>query len=390
MKKKNLIAAILVYGCVGQGIASEQVVTECESGMLSVLLSSQNAKATTKLTVSGEMDARDFRYLQDSFPVLDMLDIENVKINSYEGTQGTFRCTNGRTLEREDCSFIQLHPENELPEFCFSDPNKVRQTTFTVVLPKSIKSIGRHAFAYVTPLEVILPDDILLDSIGANAFELTDLDTIILPASVNAINRQLFWNCRQLEYADLSQTQITFLPVLTFGDCNSMKKVLLPSTLDSIANQAFQLMGEYNLDTVVMYSSVPPKYASAPYNSFYITGDKEIILEVPKGTLAAYADAGYGQWFTIKEMENQTTSVPVVEFAPDEVIAYPNPVEDILYIKSVEGLTAKGFLMDNLGRKIRFFSALPSSINMSGLPAGIYYIWLETENGIKKQKIFKK
>ena len=78
-----------------------------------------------------------------------------------------------------------------------------------------------------------------------------------------------------------------------------------------------------------------------------------------------------------------------MEFVPDEVIVYPNPVEDILYIKSNEGLT-KGFLMDNLGRKIGFISTLQSSINMADLPAGVYFLLLETENGVKKQKIFKK
>ncbi len=392
VKKKNLIAAILVCGCVGQAFASEQVVTDCESGMLSVLLSPQDAKVTTKLTVSGEMDARDFRYLQDSFPVLDKLDIENVKISAYEGVKGTLLCTDLKTGEREDCSFNRLYPENELPEYCFQYPDKERQTAFTVILPKSIKSIGQRAFSWVTPLEVIIPDDIVVDSLGLGVFEYTDLDTIILPASVTAFEGQLFWQCRQLEYADLSKTQITFLPPLTFGDCKSLKKVLLPATLDSIAHQAFQIVGEWNLDTIVMCSPVPPKCASAPYSSFLGIDfvDKELVLEVPEGTLQAYADAGYGQWFTVKETENgTTTSIPVVEFVPDEVIVYPNPVEDILYIKSNEGLT-KGFLMDNLGRKIGFISTLQSSINMADLPAGVYFLLLETENGVKKQKIFKK
>jgi hypothetical protein len=87
--KKFFLTAIFVLGCMGQMVASERNITGCEPGKLSVLLNSTDAKTTTTLILSGEIDARDFRYLQDSFPVLNVLDIENVKIKSYDGRGGT-------------------------------------------------------------------------------------------------------------------------------------------------------------------------------------------------------------------------------------------------------------------------------------------------------------
>ncbi len=393
MKKKNLIAAIFIFGCMAQAFASGQVITNCEAGMLSVLLKPEDAAVTMNLTISGEMDARDFRYLQDSFPVIRRLDIENVKIVSYQGKSGTLWCTD-RKNQREDCTLDRLYPEDELPEWAFSNwYNQDRIAIYCIILPKSLRSIGEQAFSNLVPLSLIMPDDITLDSIGMRAFSMTDLDTIVLPASVTSLGLHMFWKCDKLEYADFSETQITFLPQLTFGDCSSLKKVLLPATLDSISHQAFQIVGGCLLDTIVMYSPVPPKYpTTAPYTVPFMIdfGDKEVILEVPEGTQEAYINAGYGQWFAVVEMGKESTSISIAESFSGEIIIYPNPVEDILYIKLPEGSAAKGFLTDSSGRKTGIVSASKPSINMADYPAGLYFLQIETEKGITVQKIIKK
>jgi hypothetical protein len=260
-----------------------------------------------------------------------------------------------------------------------------------IILPTNIRSIGERAFSGISKLEFIIPEGCLLDSIGNNVFEYTELDSIVLPETITAIELQLFWQCAKLEYADLSKTQITFLPQLTFGDCDSLKKVLLPPTLDSISNQAFQLMQNHNnLDTLVIYAVNPPKYLKSSTPFFGDFTSREIILEVPKGSLQAYMAAGYDQWFTVKEMEDETpTSVASAESGKSEMIAYPNPVNDILYLQQPEGSFDKGYLIDNLGRIVKLISLSESSINVAMLPKGIYHVIYKTENGIMKQKIYK-
>lgn len=75
----------------------------------------------------------------------------------------------------------------------------------------------------------------------------------------------------------------------------------------------------------------------------------------------------------------------------DPVAIYPNPVNDELFIHSPAG-TYQSFTITNMIGKMmisRPFGNNHTSVNVKSLPAGIYYITLRGEGGVKVQKFEK-
>lgn len=65
----------------------------------------------------------------------------------------------------------------------------------------------------------------------------------------------------------------------------------------------------------------------------------------------------------------------------DEITVYPNPIDDVLYIKNPSNiLIEKVEVCDALGRKV-YNDAYPSFINFHDLAPGLYYIRLIIDNG---------
>jgi len=67
---------------------------------------------------------------------------------------------------------------------------------------------------------------------------------------------------------------------------------------------------------------------------------------------------------------------------------YPNPVKDVLYF-STSGKVAKAEIYDLNGRLIKTSAVSSNSVNVSDLANGLYFIVLETDKGVVKEKFIK-
>lgn len=80
--------------------------------------------------------------------------------------------------------------------------------------------------------------------IGKNAFfNCVSMKSIEIPSSVNTIERGAFENCTLLERIDLSKTSVTEISEETFRGCKNLKEVILPEGIVSIQANAFQGCG---------------------------------------------------------------------------------------------------------------------------------------------------
>lgn len=108
-------------------------------------------------------------------------------------------------------------------------------------LPSTVNTIGKYAFYYCTGLEKVdLPEGVT--SLETSCFAYCDkLNYICIPASVEsaggAISGAAFERCG-LETVEFTGKRED-IPSSMFYDCNSLKTVILPSTLKSIGNTAF-------------------------------------------------------------------------------------------------------------------------------------------------------
>lgn len=210
----------------------------------------------THLTITGTMDARDFKFIADSLDQLVEIDLSGVTISPYVYT-GLSLTDPNQTFEANDI------PSNSF----FGKP------LTTVILPASLKSIGFAAFAGCTELKSIdLPASI--DSIASYAFSASGLTSVSLPASVHALGEGVFSRCSHLTSASLPNAPVgayTFqsdsllksvalgegvgkVGMGAFSGCTSMKELKMSSnpSIAIIEREAFMNSGIGSLDLSAM------------------------------------------------------------------------------------------------------------------------------------------
>lgn len=107
-----------------------------------------------------------------------------------------------------------------------------------IELSDNIIEIGSHAFDECRNLEYIrLPEEI--DYIGAYAFSETAIKKVVLPKGIKYLGNSLFYECRNLKEVYLSEGVET-IGIYTFGNCISLRNINLPDSLRTITTASFQ------------------------------------------------------------------------------------------------------------------------------------------------------
>jgi hypothetical protein len=154
------------------------------AGSLASVLTSNQLATLSNLTLTGTIDARDFKTIRDNMPKLTDVDLSGVTIVTYNGTEGTSEWGN------------TYYPANTIPEFAFECG---KRTSFTsIVIPESTTSIGVCAFQNCSALKDFSFSN-SVKTIGQSAFFMCrSLTSITLPSSVTAIGIQAFLGCNAL------------------------------------------------------------------------------------------------------------------------------------------------------------------------------------------------
>lgn len=245
MKKIFLIAAIVAFlNCFE---ASAVTVSTTEGGLSGVVTDN----SVTELVVTGDIDARDLKFIAENMSGLTVLDLSGANIKAYKGANPCF----GDQTE---------YVANQLPAYCFFGKDYV-----TVKLPETLKCVGEGAFAGCRKLAVLaLPAE--LDSISRYAFNSCDaLAELVLPSGLEKVGTGAFSRCAGLKKVDLSAlstecelgvnlfsncialetavlgNKLTAIPAGAFAGCSALKKVDLGTTpaLKTIGEEAFVSSG---------------------------------------------------------------------------------------------------------------------------------------------------
>jgi hypothetical protein len=273
--------------CMTMTILSAQVsktITTTAVNSLTTTLTATEKTTITDLTVSGPIDARDFKCLRDELTALSTLDLTNATIALFTGTGGTF-------------SVSATYNANTIPIYAFSNSSKYNNTltsitlpstvtamaasTFykctalvTVNLPASLTTLGASDFGFCTALTTInvdtnsatysSADGVLytkdgtgliqfpsgkattfvvpatVDSLAFNSFlSNTSLTAITFPASLIRIGSSALSGCTGLTSIDMSATSTTSIGGSAFFGCTGLTSVLIPQTVTTIGTSAF-------------------------------------------------------------------------------------------------------------------------------------------------------
>jgi len=229
------------------------VVNVTTPGTLSTLVRADEKIAWTSITVTGTLDATDFKFINGMTKVTSV-DLSGVtSIAAYTGTGGPVATST-------------VYPANEIPQYSFN----AKPLITNIVLPSCITSIGQYAFkgTAITTMNDI-PDAVT--SIGAYSFNAcTALQSVHLPANLTTISSNLFNGCAALTTVNIP-SQITLVDASAFSGCTHLVSALdIPSTVTSIGVSAFQDCNA--LTTVTLHEGVMTLIAAtAFYNCTALT-----------------------------------------------------------------------------------------------------------------------
>ncbi len=256
----------------------------------------------------------------------------------------------------------------------FSQSSQLKRVSF----PHTLQAIENRAFMLCENLETISFSE-GLDSIKSSCFSKTNIDTLKLPNSIRFIDTYAFSNNNSLTHVILPQNLDT-LRSAVFSYCKKLSSVVIPASVKALKGVCF-LRCE-NLSEVINLSLQPQKIDTAVFT--YVNRSLCRLI-VPTSSIEAYKSAPVWQEFkieggaSINELSNSTL----------QVLLYPNPVKDILYITPQEEITdMEVVIYDMLGR-VLLQSKQQYEIPLQTLAKGLYLIKIATPLKVGVYKLLK-
>jgi len=242
------------------------------AGTLFTSLTSSELNTVTNLTITGTIDARDFKTMRDNMPVLTVLDISSVTIADYTGTEGTYN-TNSIT-----------YPQNCIPDDAFYNyPANLGKVSLTkIILPQTLTTIGNYGFEYCSNLTgITIPSTV--NSIGKYAFNgCSKLSGVSIPNNVTNIGNCAFQACNALVGSLSIPSSVTSIGILAFCGTN-YTSVSIPNSVTSIGSRAFigcNMLSDITVDAGNLnYSSL---------NGSLFNKDQSTLIQYPAGKQGSY------------------------------------------------------------------------------------------------------
>ena len=273
MKIKHLFIGIALTANLFAATAQEVKKTYFVSkpGTLISMMTEEEANQVTHLTLTGKINAVDFRHLRDEFKNLQVLDIANASISMYSGKEGTY----------PDKFYIYM--PNFVPAYAFckmeNGTAKGKSTLKKIILSEKIKNIEDAAFMGCENLNIcqikkktppnLLPEA-LADSITAifvplgasdeyrlknrwDNFAFIEGEPLEAKIEVGALStlekldaadfKLIRDYMPNLVAVDIEKTNATAIPDFTFSQKKYLLRIHLPHGLKSIGQRAFSNCG---------------------------------------------------------------------------------------------------------------------------------------------------
>ena len=142
--------------------------------------------------------------------------------------------------------------------------------TSSISIPASVESIGASAFSGCSKLAgLTFNKKASLKTIGGSAFSGCSKisGALFIPDSVISLGTNTFYNCTTLVSVEFGKgTQIELLDKWVFQNCSGLKYVVIPATVDSIADLAFD--GCIGLEYLVSKPTTPPGVVTTSSHTF--------------------------------------------------------------------------------------------------------------------------
>ena len=223
---------------------------------------------------------------------------------------------NSKYDSRDNCNAIIEKADNTLALGCKN-----------TVIPSSVKSIGKDAFA------------------GCS-----EMTTIDIPNQITVINSEAFYDCTNLKSVHLPEN-LKSIGKHSFQSCTSLTDITIPKNVVEILDQAFSDC--YNLRSIISKIEEPSDILTNVFSIASYLGYPEIysnaILYVPIGTIDKYkACTGWKEFLNITDTEPsgvksvmQRTDVTMKDIYSLDGKLISQPKQGLNIIKMNDGTTKK-------------------------------------------------
>lgn len=237
----RLLILILVFLSGNLLMAQTKSVSLNTAGTLQNQISVSERTSISTLSVSGNIDARDFQFLRDEMKVLSVLNLSGAIIKTYTGTNGTITDS------------LVTYPANGIPDHAFYNRAKhtYKSTLTSIMMPSGLTDIGKLAFYFNWNLSGTLTFPASLKNIGNYAFYgCYNISTFSISSNntrystsngviYNKLQDTLFLcpNAKTGNYTTLTTTK--HIAASAFENCYKLTDVTLSANIQSIGNYAF-------------------------------------------------------------------------------------------------------------------------------------------------------
>jgi hypothetical protein len=263
-KRKTVLLLCMFIFVAGQAQIAKTVNITNPGNLYSTLTSSELI-ATSDLTITGSINAADFKTMRDNMPLLTNIDLSGVKIESYTGIIN---------------KVVETFNANEIPKNAFCDMTttitKSKTNLISIILPTSVIAINDFAFYSCTGLTSVaissstisirdyafcgcsglktinIPTSVT--SIGVGSFaDCTGLLSIVIPSSITSISKNAFSGCASASSITIP-TSVNIIGDFAFSACLKLNSLIIPSSVTTIGSQAFAICS--NLTSIFIPATV--------------------------------------------------------------------------------------------------------------------------------------
>lgn len=296
-------------------------------------------------------------------------DITQPNSSVQENILKEFKNKNGEVIANlyQDGNLIIKSGVQEVTKGAFEKNNDI----ISVVLPNSVKTIGKDSFTNCQNLEsIVIPEGVeLIDEYAF--YKCYKLNNVELPSSLKQLNYCAFGSCKELENLTIKEG-IEEIGYSAFLDCKSLKSVTIPASVKSI--QEWPFSGCDNLENFIVDNN----------NQNYSEIDG--ILYDKSGTILIQYLKSHGGFYIIPEGVVQIAKGAFVDTGI-ESITMPESLENIGFsaFEGCEDLTTVE-IPKNVKELDHFAFAYNPNLESIKLPEGLEIIRNNVFNGCEKLK----
>ena len=276
MKTTVLLLCMALFTIYTEATPIAKTVNISTAGTLRTFFNPVEKSNTSSLIVTGNIDARDFKYMRDSLSALAVVDLSSVSIQAYNGTGGTM-------------SGSVSYGVNEFPANAFMS----KSTLTSIVFPTGITSIGAYSLMSCTGLTgtITIPNSVV--SIGDFAFQICiNISGLVLGNSVKNINMYAFASCNNLSGVINIPNSTISIGQAAFQYCSLVTEINMGTSIVSFGQYPF--LGCSGLTKISIANQIPP---IIPSNTFQGVTLNTFSLVVPSSSVSAYQTAAYWNGF---------------------------------------------------------------------------------------------